>query len=619
MDRNIYEQFLIDVKSESNEDSFFIKGIFKVDDTSIPVSIESKKKEQAESIKLKAEKEYEYEILPANCELFNRDARTEYDGYYIYAQCNTLIISKKTLIDLEADSDAVNEIYEEFFYILSDAVKLFEKQCVNFLEKYSGKKEEHSLTPTLTTSDRESDAVVTDSQNKLLASYTESQRLAAESTFKCLAKKFGCYICDSVDNKSFKIGTQYGKISIVLKEGATDLEVDLSAEMAAIRGYAFVANAKATYPEYFSTYDDEGQFHLITCITPNEYLPDEADEEIQKLVAAYDACSKLTLEESSIKPGDISMDVHKIMETQIEDLKKRENWFIAWEKELSSKEEELKKKVITFENEKDKQVSVINEKLQELKNREAAIKEQEEKQKRQKEDTELNQIKYSQQISNMVTELKQMRARVDSTCETELSMEVTKLQRKNISLTKAMAAMEKQLKCKVTDGQAKIDQLIRDLHEKECEISDMQHDLKKQANQIFQEERDSYEKRIRVLEERSNIAEQEINIESFRQHLDKTEFTGSVIQHAKDKEIVSITADHYDVKVVFGKLLFVDVIRTFRKAVDAKAVMEMNNIYKDIKFFKSTKNIVTARKYFERQIFNGDLVQIIRDLMSMFD
>lgn len=618
----ILNNYLTDVKPDKNtsDDTETIKGIFKVGETPVNVVVEIKKQEEAETVRFKAESKYNFEVLPSNCESFNSEVVETYGTTYsIYGHKNAFYLSKKQVIEPDY---GLEMICEEVFAILEETVKLFEKKCVNFMNKYVGNEEIHTVDPELKKGVFENKLALVEGDTSLADSFIDKHRSYAKNKLTQLAEKYFSPVVMGPEKDSyFETKLPEGKLRLQLAENSDEIEICLSKRLPEAKGFALVSNAKATYPEYFVTYEN-GQFILYTFVTPDPYLPKIEEEEIQKLLEAYGVCEQLTVEEEETSGIDsVAYDLRQVMDEQMKDLRVKEKSLDDRERILKDKEKDFYKKVRLFEENKKKQVAVINEKMKSLSDREKELTLQKEDLERQKDDCEREKSQYDAQFGNMTAELKRMRARVDSSgVREDDSIEKKKLEMKIECMIRSRAAMEEQLKKELNNMQEKYRQLLRDIQTRDNEISVMKNDFKIKANQMFQDERDAYEKKIQELQEVANITENDVNIDSFLSYVnEKTEFQGAVIKHAKDKELVSLEHESYLVKIIFGDMFFVDVTKGFKKAVDLKTVSTMNNKYTDIKFFVIDKKTVTARKYFSKHILNPDLAQIIRDLMSNFE
>lgn len=619
MDNSIFSQYLTNIESvdTASENIECIKGNFKVGETILDVSVEVKHQNDSDIVKFKAERDYNFEIFPLSCDSFNKDVLERYGvTYNIYSYKNTLYLTKKTIVEPDY---GIEMICEEVFNVIEEAVKLFEKSCVNFMRKYTAEETKHSIDPELKKGDVEETIPVT-VDDELTSLFYENQREVAKKSLHHLAERYAAQITQSETGTfSFETSIEDEILRVRLKKDSSDLIITYEITTSDVKGYALLSNAKATYPEYSSSYENH-VFAMETMVVPDEYLPDLEKESINDLQKAFSACNKITIEEESVQDNGAVADIQKIMGDQLKDLQIKESALDEKEKSLAEQESQIREKAELFEEEKKRQVGIIQNKIKELDQREKELESQKQEFEQQKEISEKEKVQYDQQFENIVMELKRMRARTNSDGSGNASNEEKKLQMKIDSMNRSRAAMEQKLKKDIQVCQEKNRQLMRDIQDKELEITEMQNDFNMKANQMFQEERDSYKTEICELKERAGIAENDINTSSFQNFIDeKTEFGHSSIQHGKNKEIVSIETEGYLIKVVFGALLFVDVTKTFRKAVDVKTVSAMNNKYMDIKFFLNGKKVVTARKYFSIHILNDELVQIIRDLMSNFE
>lgn len=90
----------------------------------------------------------------------------------------------------------------------------------------------------------------------------------------------------------------------------------------------------------------------------------------------------------------------------------------------------------------------------------------------------------------------------------------------------------------------------------------------------------------------------------------------------ENKTLVQMQSEKNTIIVVFGKLMFVDVIRNIRKCNERELCM-LNTKYPSVKVFireglEESKEAV-ARQYFERTMTNYELENMILDLISMFE
>lgn len=620
MEKDIFENYLIDLKErESPEGAVSYAGTYIAGETEVQITIDLKRQDGPEVVRLKAEKEYHFEILPSSCGNFNREMQETYGNTYnIYGHRNTFHMVKRTIIEPDY---GIENICEEFFQILCETVRMFEKMCVNFMQKYTALETEHDVSPEI---QKKTDTVMDELPGEpgYIASYMKEKKEYVQKVFAKLADSCSAVI-EFSDN-----GDQYfyakedgGQFHVFLEKEAADVKVTYEVQMALVRGYAFAANVTATYPEYAVDYKD-GTLSITAYVTPDEFLPDGAEETVRMLLEAFKVCDRLTVAEpNGIEADTMTADLKIIMDSQMKGLETREKELDEREEMIKTQEAAFHEQVLRFEQEKKKQVDVIQNKIHELTEKEENLSASMEKHLNEKQDFEDQKKKYQNQSENIAAELKRLRTRVEcSAHESDSFEEVKKLQSKLASMTKARAAMERQLRMELEVSQERVRQLLRDIQAREREISELKEDFTVRSRQLLGEERENYEKEIRELKEMANITEYEINTDSLKKYVDeKTEFQNAVIQHAKDKEIIAIQHEMFVIKIVLGKMLFVDVTRTFRKAVDLKTVSAMNNQFSGIKFFMNGKNVVTAREYFGRQTLNAELVQIIRNLMGNFE
>ena len=492
MDYEILSNYLTDVNPDENasDDMVTIKGIFKVGETPVDVIVEIKKQEEAETVRFKAESKYNFEVLPSNCESFNREVVETYGTTYgIYGHKNAFYLSKKQIIESDY---GLEMICEEVFAILEETVKLFEKKCVNFMNKYVENEETHTIDPELKMGVSEERFVSADEDSSITDSFIDEHRAHAKNRLIQLAEKYSSVVAtDSAKESYFETKLPEGKLRLQLAEKSDEIKICLLKRLPEAKGFALVSNAKATYPEYFVTYND-GRFLLYTFVTPDPYLPEIEEEEIQKLLDAYGVCEQLTIEEEESSGVDsVAYDIRQVMNEQMEDLRIREESLDNRERILGEKEKELYEKVRSFEENKKKQVIVINEKMKSLNEREKELTLLKEDLERQKGDCEKEKSQYDAQFGNMAAELKRMRARVDSHgVHEEDSAEKKKLEIKINNMTRSRAAMEEQLKKELNNVQEKNRQLQRDIQVKENEMSEMKNDFKIKASQMLQEERE---------------------------------------------------------------------------------------------------------------------------------
>lgn len=257
----------------------------------------------------------------------------------------------------------------------------------------------------------------------------------------------------------------------------------------------------------------------------------------------------------------------------------------------------------------------ISKKEKELHKREAMISAE-----YQKAEEEKN--KYLLHYSNLTNEIARLQMNLTHASDGTLSEEVFRLNQKINCMNQARAALEKKHQQELEELKYERKELLQrdaDMQKRIVELTEQQEE---KLQYLIKEERDRYEKEISKLKEISDITGHEINIGSFITFIKECKDYKSVKKlPAVNQQIAYMESEKNVIKVVFGKLLFVDVIRNIPRCRDKELAL-LNTQYPSIKIFmrqgEEGKEAV-ARKYFDKSIQNNELENMISELIGLFE
>lgn len=568
------------------------------------------------TIKVKGSRTYKYPIEDAAADKFQQEMIDKHPGYAIYATGQVLSFSKFFSYQSLEEATATVKLA---LNALTDAVLVFENDCVNFLEKNVDKQEEDynpEANVKLVDVDNSYHAVLATEQDN--EDYEKEHKDFAKETFNNLAKK----IHGTINGNELTASEEKNKKTLRCVLFPLDAEILVSAAINASKdvGAMYSAYISANYSELVSTYDAEKESFVVRAYSiPDKYSPEDTEELLKLCSVAIDDCVneyKHTLKTKD--SADFAANIQQVLEEQTEHVTERENAIAAREEVMAEREADLKKR----EEELEKKLQELTKEKTEIEQKAEAervrIQEYEsEMQKKIKEYEERNvkDILNIQQLANQVASL-QNRQNAIGKVDDNAAEEMFRMESKIKQLTGQKIALEKKLTEKIKGKDSKINSLSDVISQKDKEIKQIKTNISDMVQSQVNEEVKKTSEYIADLEKQVSEVGHILTPEDIITYYKEYSDIETKKFHAPNAEFVAYNDGAIEVRIKIGETNYVDISK--ETVLKDQILRKLNTKYADTKFF-SKDNKIIARSYFKKNATPEEVDEIIAVLSKNFE
>lgn len=564
---------------------------------------------------INSQKEYTFPIDERKRAVFNERMKEEYQGYQIFSEEQILRVTKRFLY---SKTDEVLETVTIFLDSLIKSISDFEKTCLELTDKsentlYRETEEKSNTTEIVEETIGKSE--------QYLSEFLKYQLYYCTDVFSHMAAEYKAEVQIDEAMQFFIKKFKDCRLKVSMDKASGDISVDVSGKCSETNSCLMGAFIKEEHPELLMEYK-KPFYHVKGFTSPDPALPELARSCVETVLEVYrravDNIEQVIPEKDNL---EVVAEMQKLVEKQVEELNEKASQLHKQEEDFQRKEERLQQKVQELSNEKrilqeqmSQKEAAYQEKLRGLEKREQVIKEQEES-------WGAERAKYISNLRGLTAEMVNIQNKIGCSSSVEEGEEEKKLKKKVESLTLARAAIEKNYELQIRKLKEDNDDLNSQLSLKDEALNQMKEELELKVEQMFAKEREEYESTIQSLRKAADITGHEINVDSFVNYLnEKRTFDSVKKQPGPTQELVVIRTERFEIHVVFGKLLFVDVAKELKRCRE-KDLALLNTANPAVKFFMrqgKNGNEAVARQYFSKMIANKELEEMIMELTENF-
>lgn len=552
-----------------------------------------------------------YPFSSHDTDKFN-DQSKKYTGYQVYGSDNRLSISKRLTF---SDPSILPGSVTEFLQTVKEIVPNYELKCIDFSKRVEADEE---YDPTvIETIQPENQPEPQETADEVIGAYSDEQKECCEEIFLKLSIEHGADIEETHGRRSFSETVNGGLITVTIypEDGMLKLYFRKKIDDPST-AYITIADLQTVYPEMELDYD--GTYLSISILVfPDRYNEKEVFTTYEDVVKAANTVKNDVDPDNEVK---IASNLKEIIDKENEDLLKREESIRKKEEYLSRIEAELNSERQGLEEERNKLHANYEAMQEEYQKRIAAVTRKEaeldKKLSSAEESMETEKAKYLMSMERITSQLARMKSGGDKGGMS--GEDEAKYKARIRTLTQSRIAIEKELDARMTEWKRKEDKYTQDLKEKEEQIRALSIDMEEQAEIKFAKERMEYERKLKDYEAAEEITKHEVNPDSYYAYLSEKDYGEISRRHGKNQELIAYQLDKsMNVVVVFGNLVFIDVMKTIKNK-NMKVLSKLNDQVSDVKFFCRGQDIV-ARKYMSIFTPYADLEAAAMELSEYFD
>lgn len=576
----------------------------------IHVSVECNER----NVKVKGHREYEYPISEIDIERFQEQAQNDFPGHNVFISGQTLSYSK--FFSYES-ADMAKEETLNSINAIRNIVSVFEKECVNFLEKQveteTAEYDPEKAVEIFEVDNRSKGLPTAQVDNK---EFEENALAYTREVFRKQAEKYNADPEDTIiqvkeEGKIFRI-TRYPAEPDLLITVSIPVEQDIAS--------LYISHVNANYPELRAVYGKKNRLFIVkSYVTPSMYTPEIVDETLHKCMNAVDSCIVEFSDNLKKKDSaDFASDLQKVLQEQVKIVDEREKQVTEREKEvevlvekLNEQREAYEIKLRELQDEKESLMQMVEEQNQELQMKKEAMEAEIQKYKESKTKDLVNIKQLAAQVSSLQNRLSNAGGDADS------DENIYRLETKVRQITSQRIAMEKALTEKLTQKDAKVTKMADVIAEKDRELSQLKDVMDDVIAAKISEETEKTQNYISSLEEKIQQQGHVLTADELIQYYKKVNSEDMDIKkrHAQTATVVTFEEGSINIRIIFSTVNFVELSKV--ATLNPKKLKRFNDTFSDVKFF-CRENTVVARMYFSNTATAEKVDEVVEDLSGYF-
>lgn len=609
----LLETEILPAGSQITEIGDFISCDYALATKGFPIKVQLTMKKRF--LILSASRTYPYHISDGERVKFNGRVKQEFPAYQIAGNNDSIFVSRRCIYETP---DMAKDTVKIFNEDCQKVIKEFEERCVDFrtrtvqsdmeLEK-SKEVEEPKEIEELADKRNEVDSDYVDD-------YIEEQKQFTAKIFHQLSGGNG--IQQSGKIRWFCKKSSEDELVVSLDE-AEPLDVCFKLLLPATQKEAYVMAAylDKSYPDLFAVYVDD-KFEMRSYITPDRYEP---GKDITKCISVLKEAAKEAKQAAADveQPEQMVSNMQELLEKEMESLKQKEKQIDSQKTDLEKQRESLAVQEDALREKESAFMKKVAKKEEELKQSQERLTLMQEKLNAEKDSIDKEKAKHLLNIQNLTAEIARLQKRsgAGTAANPESELEIKKLKGKLKSEMNQRISMERNLKIKIKNLEQQYQNSARELEKALSEKDVLKQESMEEASHLFNAERKKYEEELRALREYADITGTEVTSEELVAYIHGRGVENIEILHAAEgKEIVSMAIDGINIKVVFGKVPFLDATKVMKNA-NVKDFAKLNSQAWDFKFFMRGQEAV-VRNYFNRRITSAELYEAIIKAIGYF-
>lgn len=609
----LLETEILPADSQITENGDFISCDYALVTKGLPIKVQLTIKKRF--LILSASRKYPYHIIEGERVKFNGSVKQEFPAYQIAGNNDSIVVSRRCIYETP---DMARDTVKIFNEDCQKVIKEFEDRCVDFRTRTVQPDMELEKSKELVEPNKIEELADNKSEDDgdYVDDYIEEQKQFTAKIFHQLSGGNG--IQQSGKIRWFCKKSSDDELVVSLDE-AEPLDMCFKLLLSATQKEAYVMAAylDKSYPELLAVYADN-KFEMCSYITPDRYEP---GKDITKCISVLKEAAKEAKQAAADveQPEQMVSNMQELLEKEMESLKQKEKQIDSQKtdlekqrKSLAAQEDALREKESAF-------MKNAAKKEEEIKQAQEHLTLMQEKLNAEKDSIDKEKAKYLLNVQNLTAEIArlQKRSSAEAAANPESELEIKKLKAKLKSEMNQRISMERNLKIKIKNLEQQYQNSARELEKALSEKDVIKQESMEDASHLFDEERKKYEEELRELKEYADITEPEVTSEELVAYVQGRDAENIEILHAAEgKEIVSMAIDGINIKVVLGKVPFLDASKVMKNA-NVKDFAKLNSQAWDFKFFMRGQEAV-VRNYFNRRITSAELYEAIIKAIGYF-
>lgn len=568
------------------------------------------------TLKIKGSREYKYPIDEKAADAYQEEILGRLPEYQCYLTGQTLSFSKFSMC---ASPDDAAKMLRRTFDAVSEAVSLFERNCVRF----QGVMEDEHEQQDDDYNPEESVSYINVDNTLRSVSVTEADNEEYSGRNRSFAEKTFAELCESLNGRrngnEFTAEADGKHIHMFYFPQEAEIRIAVSVNVSKDVGTMYESYIRSSFPDVKPGYDDrEKAFVLKKYSAPDEYAPDETKEYLDLCLKAMDACvaeySQILEKKDSAR---FASDVQEVLMKQTETVSEREKKVSAREEETAAREEEVAKRTEELE-ERAKQLDEERAAmLKEIEEERVRIQEHEAQMAdeiKEYEDRNTKDILRIQQLADQVAALQNRQSALGQD-DSDMEEEVFRLKSRVQQLITQKAALEKKLNEKISARDGKIRELGDQIAQKDAEINKLETGIEDMAKSKAAEETQKTREELEDLKNQIAAVGHVLTANEVLDHFKQYDGLNVRKVHAQDGEFITYDDASLEIRIRIGDMNYVDVSK--KASVKDSNLKKLNSAHTDIKFF-SSKDRTVARSYFPINASADDAEQLADEISEFF-